>query len=97
MDIPLITIQYQHWTICILVCTWKGSFILPRIQDYLQHLEVFKRLETVDLIMKCIKCEFFKTKAHYLGYHVGSNGLQPLPEKTEEIRKLIAPTNINEL
>ena len=50
-----------------------------------------------DLKIKHNKCEFFKTKVHYLGYLVGSNGVQPLPEKIEVTRKLIASTNIAEL
>ena len=50
-----------------------------------------------DLKIKCSKCNFFKTKVHYLGHLVGSNGVQPLPEKIEAIRKLIAPTNTDEL
>ena len=29
----------------------------------------------------CSKCEFFKSKIHYLGYLVGTDGVQPLPEK----------------
>ena len=67
-------------------------------QEHLLHLEeVFKRLEIEDLKIKCSKCKFFKTKVHYLGYLVGSNGIQPLPEKVEAIKKPIAPTNIDEL
>ena len=42
-------------------------------------------------------CKFFKTKVHYLGYLVGSSGVQPLPEKVETIKKLIGPNNIDEL
>ena len=68
--------------------TWK---------NHLQHLEVIKRLEIADLKIKCSKCKFLKTKVHYLGYLVGSNVVQCLPEKIKAIRKLIAPTNIDEL
>ena len=42
------------------------------------HLEeVFKWLKDTDLKIKCSKCEFFKSKAYYLGYLVGANGVQP--------------------
>ena len=44
-----------------------------------------------DLKIKHSKYEFFKTKIHYLGYLVGSNGVQPSPEK------VIATTNMGEL
>ena len=42
-------------------------------------------------------CKFVKTRVHYLGYLVGSNGVQPLPEKIEAIGKIIAPTNVDVL
>ena len=36
-------------------------------EEYLEHLEaVFKQLEAAKLKIKCSKCEFFKTKVHYL-------------------------------
>ena len=51
-------------------------------KSHLRHLkEVFKWLQDVDLKIKCCKCEFFKSKFHYLGYLVGINGVQPLPER----------------
>ena len=60
--------------------------------------EVFKQLKHhADLKIKCRKCKFFKSKVHYLGYLVHVDGVQPLPEKLEAIKKLLAPTNIDEL
>ena len=47
--------------------------------------------------MKCSKCKLFKTKAHYLSYLVGSNGVQLLLEKMEAMKTLIAPANIDRL
>ena len=41
--------------------------------------------------------QVFKSKVHYLGCLVGVDGVQPLPEKLEAIKKLLAPTNVNEL
>ena len=53
-------------------------------EDHLEHLEqVFKGLGGVDLKIKRSKCEFFKSKVHYLGYLVGADGVEPLPEKLE--------------
>ena len=43
------------------------------------------------------KCKFFKSKVHYLGYMVGVDRVQLLPEKVEAIKKLFAPTNVDEL
>ena len=50
-----------------------------------------------DLKIKCSKCKFFKSKVHYLGYLVSVDVVQPLPEKLEAIKKLLAPTNVGEL
>ena len=56
-------------------------------EEHLEHLKaVFKQLETADIKIKCSKCEFFKTIVHYLGFLVGINGVQPLPEKVAEFR-----------
>ena len=43
------------------------------------------------------KCEFFKTKVHYLGFLVGINGVQPLPEKVTAIQDLLPPKDVDEL
>ena len=55
-------------------------------ESHLMHLgEVFKWIKDADLKIKCRKCEFFKSKIHYLGFLVGVNGVQPLPEKVAAI------------
>ena len=65
---------------------------------HLEHLEqVFKALQGADLKIKKSKYEFFKSKVHYLGYLVGADGVEPLPEKLEAIQKLAAPQNMDEL
>ena len=50
--------------------------------EYLAQLEeIFKALQEADLKIKQIKCEFFKSKVHYLGYLVGADRVEPLPGK----------------
>ena len=67
--------------------TWK---------EHLGHLkEVFKALQEVDLKIKQSKCEFFKSKVHYLGYLVGADRVEPILEKLEAIQKLEAPCNVD--
>ena len=67
-------------------------------EDHLRHPEeVFKQLTHADLKIKCSKCKFFKSKVNYLGYLVGVDGIQPLPEMLAAIKKLLAPTNMDEL
>ena len=61
-------------------------------KSHLRHLEeVFKWLQDTDLKIKCSKCEFFKSKVHYLGYLVGTDGVQPLPEKVTTTKPLEPP------
>ena len=66
-------------------------------EEHLEHLEeVFKQLKHAGLKIKCSKCKLFKAKVHYLG-HLVSVDVQPLPDKLEAIKKLLAPTNVDEL
>ena len=56
--------------------------------EHLKHLEeVFRRLSKADLKMKCSKCDFFKSKIHYLGHLISAEGIRPLPNKLDCIRK----------
>ena len=41
--------------------------------------------------------QFFKSKVHYLGYLVVTDGVQPLPEKVAIKEALEPPRNIDEL
>ena len=67
-------------------------------QEHLEHLkDVFKWLQDANLKIKHSKCDFFKTKVHYLGFLVRTNGVQPLPEKVAAIGALEPPKDINEL
>ena len=67
-------------------------------ESHVRHLgEVFKWLQDADLKIKCRKCEFFNSKVHYLGYLVGTDGVQPLPEKVATKEALKPPKNIDEL
>ena len=59
-----------------------------------QHL---KHLKAADLKINCSKCEFFKTKVHYLEFLVGIDCVQPLPENVAAIQALLPPKDVNEL
>ena len=65
-------------------------------KSHLNHLkEVFQWLHDVNVKIKCSKSEFFKSKVHILGYHVGTDGIWPL--KVATIQALEPPRNIEEL
>ena len=65
----------------------------PNEEVHLQHLEiVFQRLRKANLKLKASKCNFFKQHIQYLGHIVSGEGVEPLPEKLEAVKKMPAPT-----
>ena len=57
--------------------------------QHLEHLEVvFSRLQEAGLKMKCSKCDFFKSKIHYLGHLISPEGISPLPNKLDCIKHM---------
>ena len=70
----------------------------PDNKTHLEHLEVvFQRLREADLKLKAIKCNFFKKHIQYLGHLVSGEGIEPLPEKLEAVRKMPPPTTPKEI
>ena len=64
--------------------------------DHLHHLNtVFEKFQKASLKIKLSKCHFFKSHLHYLGHRISANGLEPLPEKLEAIKKLASTRNID--
>ena len=67
-------------------------------KTHLKHLEiVFQRLREADLKLKASKCNFFKKHIQYLGHLVSGEGIEPLPEKLEAVRKMPPPTTPKEV
>ena len=91
-------------SICVQLCFRNNHEALPGVCTKLSgwHNNLLKELEGTfrksqrslqstsrsNLKIKESKCEFFKSKVHYLGYLVGADGVEPLPEKLEAIQKL---------
>ena len=70
----------------------------PDNRTHLEHLEVvFQRLREADLKLKASKCNFFKKHIQYLGHLVSGEGIEPLPEKLEAVRKMPPPTTPKEI
>ena len=66
--------------------------------QHLEHLEiVFSRLREAGLKMKCSKCDFFKSKIHYLGHLISPEGISPLPNKLDCIKHMPAPKDMKEI
>ena len=67
-------------------------------EEHLKHLEIiFQRLREAGLKLKLQKCSFFKKHIQYLGHLISDEGIQPLPEKLESIRKMSVPTTPKEV
>ena len=67
-------------------------------EEHLNHLrQVFEVLQEHQLYAKDSKCEFFKTKTHYLGHIISNKGIRMDPEKVDAILKWPHPCNLQEL
>ena len=68
------------------------------MEEHIEDLKrVFEILEANGLVVNRKKCVLGKKSIEFLGHLVDENGIRPLPEKVEAIRKVKAPTTIKEL
>ena len=66
--------------------------------QHLEHLEtVFSPLREAELKMKQSKCDFFKSKIHYLGHLIFPEGISPLPNKLDCIQHMPVPKHVKEI
>ena len=47
--------------------------------------------------MKCSKCDFFKSKIHYLGHLISAHGISPLQDKLDTIKNMPALKDTKEI
>ena len=67
-------------------------------EDHMEHLErIFAALQTADLKIKVLKCEFFKKHVSYLGFLIRETGIHCERSKVEAINKITTPTSIEEV
>ena len=63
-------------------------------EEHLEHIRtVFEKLRDAKLSMKLSKCHFFAKEIQYLGHILGTDGIKPVPAKTEAIRAMHPPVN----
>ena len=61
-------------------------------EEHLQHLhKVFSCLQHAGLTVKLQKCQFGKSKVHYLGHIIGNGEILPDPKKVEAVREFERP------
>ena len=70
----------------------------PDWKTQLKHLrQVFQRMREADLRLKMEKCNFLKAHLQYMGHIISGKGIEPVPEKLENIKKMPAPTTPKEV
>ena len=63
----------------------------PDMESHLEHLRIlFERLQSADLKLKEVKCNFLKKYIQYLGHIVSGEGITPLPEKLDSIQRMLS-------
>jgi hypothetical protein len=66
--------------------------------DHLKTLEeVLQKLDKHNVRLNKTQCQFMKSEVTYLGHTVSANGIQPIQNKVEAIRKAPPPVNLTEL
>nr|VZI02224.1 unnamed protein product [Spirometra erinaceieuropaei] len=62
------------------------------------HLrQLSERLDSFDVVINAVKCEFGVPSLIFLGHKVNSDGIMPVPERVSAISMLRVPTTINQL
>ena len=82
-------------------CVCKQDDILVGGNDWQENLkilaEVLGRLHKYNLHLKLSKCEFLKPEVVYLGLRISAEGLQPVEEKINAVKRAPTPRNVSEL
>ena len=59
--------------------------------------EVLERLHKCNVHLKMAKCEFLKREVVYLSLKIDAEGLHPVDEKVDAVRRTPVPQNVKEL
>ena len=66
--------------------------------EHLGHLRsVFNRLQDAGLKLKPSKCSFFREEMEFLGHKVTKEGISPLPNKVDAVRKMTPPASLRDV
>ncbi|PIK49798.1 gag-pol polyprotein [Apostichopus japonicus] len=67
-------------------------------EEHYQHLnQLFQRLDSYGININPSKCELGVSSLEFLGHHVDSQGIRPLPEKVQAVQDFPAPENLTQL
>ena len=67
-------------------------------EEHIHHLRlIFERLRDHGIVINPQKCHFGEVSLDFLGHHVDSHGIYPLPDKVQAIRDFPPPTSQTKL
>lgn len=67
-------------------------------EEHCQHLRtLFERLDAYGITINTAKCELGKNSLEFLGHHISSAGISPLPSKVDAVQKFPTPTSLRKL
>ena len=68
------------------------------LDEHLIHLDrLFQRFSKFGLFVNKEKCSLGRKSINYLGFHISENGVAPIQDKVEALKKLKSPRNTTEL
>ena len=80
------------WVVCL--CYLDDIIIYGRTpEELLERLQmVLDKLRDAGLKLKPSKCVLFKTEIQYLGHLVSADGVNPIPDKIQALKRLVNST-----
>lgn len=74
-------------------CSIDDLMVATRaVEEHLSVLEeVFARLDKHGVVLARAKCKFLQTRVTFVGHTVGPDGVQPLHEKVNAVKKAPQP------
>ena len=68
------------------------------VEEHLEHLRlIFEALELAKIFIKRKKCEFCKSRLHYLGHVVSADGIEAEGNKLQAIKSFPPPKNVRDV
>ena len=85
------------WQLCLVYLDDIIVFSKSTEQHFKDLAEVFERLRKAGIKVKHSKCRFFASEVTYLGHVISGRGVQPEPEKVQNILGAARPTSVKQL
>ena len=71
------------------------SWCSVQTSEHLEHIRIlFQRLREVDLKLSKRKCCFLKAHVQYFRHYISGSGLEPVPEKLENLKRMPPLTDV---